>query len=142
MIRPLLEKDIKKIVDLEEKIFGETLGYEMINHELTNPLVWFLVIEENEIIGYIGGYFYDGAGEIINFLIDDIYQHQGYGTKLFNSLVEKAKTNNIKQITLEVKRSNTKGINFYRKNNFKEISVRKHYYKDGEDAIVMMKEIK
>lgn len=142
MIRPLLEKDIKKIVYLEEKIFGETLGYEMIHHELATPLVWFLVIEEKEVIGYIGGYFYDGVGEIINFLIDDIYQHQGYGTLLFNSLVEKAKINNIKQITLEVKRSNIKGINFYKKNNFKEISVRKHYYKDGEDAIVMMKEIK
>lgn len=142
MIRPLLEKDIKRIVSLEEKIFGETLGYEMIHHELNNPLVWFLVIEKEELIGYIGGYFYDGVGEIINFLIDDIYQHQGYGTKLFNGLIEKAKTNNIKQITLEVKQNNIKGINFYKKNGFKEISIRKHYYKDGENAIVMMKEIK
>lgn len=142
MIRPLKEEDISKVVILEEKIFGETLGYEMIHNELSNPLVWFLVLEEKEIIGYIGGYFFDGVGEIINFLIDDKYQHQGYGTILFNGLIEKAKQEGIKQITLEVKKTNIKGISFYQKNKFKEISIRKHYYKDGEDAIVMMKEIK
>ena len=143
MIRKLEEKDITKIVELEEKIFGETLGVEMLHSELSNPLVWFRVIEnENQVVGYIGGYFYDGAGEIINFLIDDIYQRKGYGTLLFNSLIEESRVAGIKQITLEVKETNIKGINFYTKNEFKQISVRKHYYKDGENALVMMKEIK
>ena len=59
-----------------------------------------------------------------------------------NSLIEESRAAGIKQITLEVKETNIKGINFYTKNEFKQISVRKHYYKDGENALVMMKEIK
>lgn len=142
MIRKVEEKDILRIVELEEQIFNETLGYEMIKNELNNPLVWFrLIEEENRIIGYIGGYFYLEDGEILNFLVDEKYQHQGYGTLLFNSIIEEAKNAGIKRVTLEVRESNTKGINFYHKNNFKQISIRKHYYKNGENAIVMMKEL-
>ena len=47
--------------------------------------------------------------------------------------------NNIERITLEVKETNEKGINFYKKNNFTQINVRKHYYKDDTNALVMMK---
>lgn len=142
MIRCLELKDIPTVVELEEEIFGESLGYEMLSEEISNPLIWFRVIEiDNEVIGYIGGYFFMDDGEIINFLINEKYQHMGYGTQLFNSIMDEAKSIGIKRVTLEVRRSNMKGINFYIKHNFKEISVRKHYYKNGEDALVMMKEL-
>lgn len=142
MIRKLELKDIEKIVKLEEDIFGESLGYEMLSEEIDNPLIWFRVIEvNNDVIGYIGGYFFMEDGEILNFLIEEEYQHLGYGTQLFNSIMDEASLIGIKRVTLEVRRSNKKGLNFYKKHNFKEISVRKHYYKNGEDAIVMMKEL-
>lgn len=141
MIRTLEQRDIKKIVKLEEEIFGETLGEEMLENELINPLVWFRVIEiKQEVVGYIGGYFYLEDGEIINFLIDKKYQRCGYGTLLFQSLLNEAKEKGVNKITLEVRKSNDPAINFYKKFGFKQILVRKHYYKNGEDAILMMKE--
>ncbi len=142
MIRPLEKKDIKKVVELEEKIFGETLGEEMLLNEINNPMVWFRVIEEkSEIIGYIGGYFYLEDGEILNFLIDENHQHLGFGSTLFGGLLQEAKQKGIKRVTLEVKSNNYKAIKFYKKFNFKQISIRKNYYKDKEDAIVMLKEL-
>jgi len=142
MIRKLEEKDVKKVVELEEKIFGETLGENMLINEINNPLVWFYVIlKDNDVIGYIGGYFFQDDGEILNFLIDEAYQHQGYGTKLFNFILEKARNESIKKVTLEVRKSNIIAQKFYTKNKFKEISIRKNYYKNGEDAIVMLKEL-
>lgn len=142
VIRKLTPNDVTTIVMLEEKIFGESLGEEMLLNELNNPLVWFYVIEEdNKVIGYIGGYFYLEDGEILNFLIDENYQHQGYGTKLFNFMMQKASNEGIKKVTLEVRVSNTSGRSFYVKQKFKEIFVRKNYYKNGEDAIVMLKEL-
>ena len=142
MIRPLEKKDIKKVVELEEKIFGETLGEEMLINEINNPMVWFRVIEEkSEIIGYIGGYFYLEDGEILNFLIDENHQHLGFGSTLFSGLLQEAKQKGIKRVTLEVKSNNYKAIKFYKKFNFEQISIRKNYYKDKEDAIVMLKEL-
>lgn len=142
MIRKLEKKDINRIVQLEEEIFGESLGYDIFMNEMDNPLIRFRVLEENnEIIGYIGGCFYFEEGEIYNFLIDKKYQHKGYGTMLITSLLDEIKKDGIKVVTLEVRHNNVNAYNFYLKFGFKEIAIRKHYYKNGDHALVMMKEL-
>ena len=52
------------------------------------------------------------------------YQRQGIGGKLIDSLVTKLKEENIKGLMLDVAKNNEKGVSFYRKCGFKEISVR------------------
>lgn len=142
MIRKLEKKDINRIVQLEEEIFGESLGYDIFMNEIDNPLIRFRVLEENnEIIGYIGGCFFSEEGEIYNFLIDKKYQHKGYGTMLITSLFDEIKKDGTKVVTLEVRHNNVNAYNFYLKLGFKEIAIRKHYYKNGDHALVMMKEL-
>lgn len=141
MIRKLQIKDIDSIVQMEMDNFKETLGKEMLQTEMNNPFVRFRVIlNKDQVIGYIGCYFYDEEGEILNFVIDKAYQHQGYGQLLFSALMDELKEDQVKKIILEVKENNEAGLNFYLKNEFTPISKRKHYYQDGSDAIVMMKE--
>lgn len=138
---PLIKDDIKQVVLLEEEFLGETLGEEMLSNELLNKAAIFLTAKDNmKVIGYIGGYFIENEGEILNFVVDEKYQRQGIGTALFNTLINSQ--NNIKKIILEVRENNQKAINFYLKMDFKKISIRKHYYKNGDHALVMMKEIK
>lgn len=133
-------KDIKQVILLEEQFLGESLGEEMILNELVNPNVCFLSAKDNEkVIGYIGAYTFDDSMEILNFVVDEAYQRQGVGSLLFNTLLNMY--DKTKSIVLEVRYNNEKGISFYKKNNFNVISIRKHYYKNGDDAIVMMKEI-
>ena len=136
----LESKDVKQVVLLEEQFLGESLGEEMILNELNNPNVCFLSAKDNEkVIGYIGAYTFDDSMEILNFVVDEAYQIQGIGSLLFNTLLNMY--DKTKSIVLEVRYNNEKGISFYKKNNFNVISIRKHYYKNGDDAIVMMKEI-
>lgn len=136
----LIKEDIKQVVLLEEEFLGESLWEEMLLNELTNPNVCFLSAKKrSQVIGYIGAYTFDESMEILNFVVDEAFQRQGVGTLLFNTLLNLyPKT---KSIILEVRYNNEKGIAFYKKNNFNVISIRKHYYKNGDDAIVMMKEI-
>ena len=136
----LESKDVKQVVLLEEQFLGESLGEDMILNELNNPNVCFLSAKDNEkVIGYIGAYTFDDSMEILNFVVDEAYQRQGVGSLLFNTLLNMY--DKTKSIVLEVRYNNEKGISFYKKNNFNVISIRKHYYKNGDDAIVMMKEI-
>ena len=140
IVRYLKEEDIKTVVELEEKYLHESLGEEMIRNELNNPIIKFWVVELNNLVlGYIGGCFCMGDGEILNFVIHGEYQRMGLGQMLFNEMIKYCHENNIERITLEVKETNEKGINFYKKNNFTQINVRKHYYKDDTNALVMMK---
>ena len=138
-IRLLQKEDIKKIVYLEESFLGETLGEEMLESELDSKVTKFYVATLNdEIVGYIGRYEFLGEAEILNFVVDETYQRQGIGQLLFNQV--ESDIQDLQKMTLEVRESNTKAINFYKKNGFKQISIRKHYYKNGEDAKVLIKE--
>ena len=137
-IRPLTKADIAQVVAMEATYLGETLGVEMLHNEIDNPVVTFLVIEiKDQVIGYIGGYFYQQEGEILNFVIHGLYQRQGLGQALWNELITRKHP---KRITLEVRQNNLNAIAFYQKNGFQQITVRKHYYQDGTDALVMIRE--
>lgn len=140
-VRKMEFRDIKKVVELEEKYLLETLGEKLLASELSekNNGVSFYVIENDDVvIGYIGRYYFFQEAEVLNFVVDESYQRQGYGQKLFDKMVEDMK--DVKKITLEVRASNIKGINFYTKNGFKQVGVRKRYYKNGEDALLLLKE--
>lgn len=140
-VRKMEFRDIKKVVELEEKYLLESLGEKLLASELSekNNGVSFYVIENDDVvIGYIGRYYFFQEAEVLNFVVDESYQRQGYGQKLFDKMVEDMK--DVKKITLEVRASNIKGINFYTKNGFKQVEVRKKYYKNGEDALLLLKE--
>lgn len=140
-VRKMEFRDIKKVVELEEKYLLESLGEKLLASELSekNNGVSFYVIENDDVvIGYIGRYYFFQEAEVLNFVVDESYQHQGYGQKLFDKMVEDMK--DVKKITLEVRASNIKGISFYTKNGFKQVGVRKRYYKNGEDALLLLKE--
>lgn len=141
-VRKMEFRDIKKVVELEEKYLLESLGEKLLASELSekNNGVSFYVIENDDVvIGYIGRYYFFQEAEVLNFVVDESYQRQGYGQKLFDKMVEDMK--DVKKITLEVRASNIKGINFYTKNGFKQVGVRKRYYKNGEDALLLLKEV-
>lgn len=140
-VRKMEFRDIKKVVELEEKYLLESLGEKLLASELSekNNGVSFYVIENDDVvIGYIGRYYFFQEAEVLNFVVDESYQRQGYGQKLFDKMVEDMK--DVKKITLEVRASNIKGINFYTKKGFKQVGVRKKYYKNGEDALLLLKE--
>ena len=140
-IDKLAKEDIPQVVLLEEQFLGETLGTEMLENELSNEFMCFLVAKESKkVLGYIGAYVVSDELEILNFVVDESYQRTGIGTSLFNEILKRYP--NANSVILEVREQNEKGINFYKKNNFNVISKRKHYYKNGDHALVMMKEIK
>ncbi len=138
-ISKLVEKDVLEIVNLELSILGETLGEEMILSELDSNFLTFLkIVDQDKIVGYIGFSNVFGEVEIINFLIIEAYQRMGLGQAVFDYMIKSI--GDYESITLEVKVNNQKGINFYLKNGFKEVSKRKNYYKDGSDALIYKKE--
>jgi len=53
-------------------------------------------------------------------------------------MLDMARSNNVREIFLEVRKSNTEAIKFYDKFNFKKMRERSSYYKNPvEDALVL-----
>ncbi len=70
--------------------------------------------------------------------IDPQYQGKGLGQALLFALLVSAWKRKLERATLEVKVSNQRAINLYKKFGFKEAGRRKGYYQDtGEDALIL-----
>ena len=138
-----LEKEhILEVVSLEERHLEETLGFEMLQAELHNKYAYFYVALDNEIvIGYIGAWIIEGTTDMINFVVDERYQHQGIGQALIKKIIEDSINNNSKEILLEVRDKNIQAIKFYQLQGFKEIAIRKEYYKNKDNALILRKEL-
>lgn len=135
------KKDISYIVCDEEKIFGKSLGYDMLEGELKNEMAHYFVLEEDEqLIGYIGTWLDLNNASILNFYIKKEYENKGYGSKLLNYSITYLENLGANLISLEVRESNTKARMLYEKFGFEFSYKRKFYYDNGEDAYVYIKE--
>ena len=138
MIRRINYDDVSKIVELENNTLGTTLGEKMIDMAIRSPLAYYYCyVENNKLLGYISTMFDGEIVEILNFCVDKEYQHQGIGKKLISYVLSYLNTLGAKSSILEVRESNINAINLYKKIGYKQISVRKNYYSNGENALVL-----
>lgn len=142
MIRRAKTSDINTIVNLEKQGLKQTLGYDFIFQEISsNPFAIYEVLEINQtVIGYIGYHVVDDKAEILNIVINQQYQGQGYGKKLLSEAIYHMITSHVLTITLEVRDSHVIARSLYESLGFIATYKRKNYYKN-EDAWVYIKEV-
>ena len=79
-----------------------------------------------------------------NIAVIEELRGKGIGTFMLNILFKRAKLSDLDTVLLEVRESNEIARKFYRDNGFKELSVRKNYYKaenGRENAVIMRLEV-
>jgi len=140
MIKKLTSDDIdyiEQIFNLENEIFKNSAfnkGYIETLIKGNNSFVYVYLIED-KICGYLMVLDSIDVYEILAIATVEEYRNKG----IAQELLDKIKT---KDIFLEVRESNQVAISFYKKNKFKEISVRKNYYSEpNENAIIMKLEV-
>lgn len=139
-ISELSKEDIQDILNIQKEQNIYISSEENILNDLEyTSFKYFTLKYKNKIIGYIS-FSYVIDIEIEAIVIKKDFQRLGLGTLLLNFVFEFAKTNNIENIFLEVRISNTPARKLYDKCDFKEINIRKNYYNDtNEDAIILLK---
>jgi ribosomal-protein-alanine N-acetyltransferase len=137
LIRPATKNDLSKISLIENRVFRFPWSNDEIRWELRSQHVAsnYVMLLEDNIIGYIFTHKIDKEVQILNFAIDTSYQHKGYGEEFFSYFMDQLDEDI--SIILEVRKSNFSAINLYLKFGFSELGIREKYYSDGEDAIVM-----
>ena len=81
-------------------------------------------IEQDRVLGYMSFYQVIDEIEIIRIGIIKSYQRSSYGSLL----IDEIKKLDVKKIFLEVSVQNKEAVNFYLKNGFQKIGIRKGYY--------------
>ena len=72
---------------------------------------------------------------------DPDLRRKGIGAALIREAEIRLSESGVSKVFLEVRAGNEPAVSLYEKCGFIRISVRKKYYKDGEDALLMVKDI-
>ena len=128
---------IEQIFNLEKEIFINSAfnkSYMETLIKADNSFIYAYLIDE-KVCGYLMVLDSIDVYEILAIATVEEYRNKG----IAQELLDKIKT---KDIFLEVRESNQVAINFYKKNKFNQISIRKNYYSEpNENAIIMKLEV-
>ncbi len=140
MIKKTSSDDYEVLTKLEQECFPkEAWTFDQIksHHQLQNSLLYFREDKSLEPIGYLIYLENSYEIEILRIGVVADFRRNGIANQLLDFLESLRKK---REILLEVKSENFAAIGLYQKKGFINFAVRKRYYPDGKDAILMKKE--
>jgi [ribosomal protein S18]-alanine N-acetyltransferase len=102
----------------------------------------FVADLKGDVAGYAVFWSVLDQGELGNVAVDDEIRGHGIGTKLIQAVLDCADERGVREVFLEVRKSNVRAQDLYKSFGFSEVGRRKNYYLEPlEDALVMKKVI-
>jgi ribosomal protein S18 acetylase RimI-like enzyme len=160
---PVSSHDLIQLARVEKELFQEdAFGIFVLLHYLQNNVFFEKIIDEKDaIIGF--GIITKFDPEVLNpkerdliniikvpnkqiaHLVDIAIRKEfwnlGYGSCLLQHFYKELSKKKYKILYLEVDSSNTRAIRFYTQHSFTSIGVIKSYYSNGNNAILMVKQL-
>lgn len=164
-VRRASKEDVPSVIAVNLRSLPENYWYGFYEYILLNWPESFLVAEvDDSVVGYamsrveetadplllgVAGGDLEAArlqlveprrvGHLISIAVLGEYRGRGIGSALLSQTMEVMRgVYMVGSLFLEVRVSNTPAINLYRKYGFKTVRRVPHYYRDGEDAYVMV----
>ena len=122
-IKQVKKGDLLKLIEIDKDIFDYPASIKDFENYFKEDTIKIWKISIQKIIGFVIFYHVRNEIEIIQIGIMKSCQRKNYGSLI------------VKKIFLEVSVENTQAINFYLKNGFKQIGIRKAYYKVNKKRI-------
>lgn len=142
LIIDCVKDNIDTICEIDKTSSCYNWTEKMFTEELKNENSSFKVLFlDNTIAGYIIYHIIIDEAEILNIVIDNKFKRQSLGKYLLEQTLNEISKQNVKTIFLEVGEKNVPAINLYSKFGFKQYNTRNNYYKNGENAILMKKQL-
>lgn len=139
MTRYMTIEDLDAVMEIERRVFidpwsRKSYEFEIIENQYSLPLV---LEYGGNIVGYAVVWQVYEEFHIASLAIAPDQQGRGWGKYLLATLLKLA--DNADYALLEVRPSNTRAIRMYEQFGFTCLGIRKRYYQNGEDAVVMRK---
>ncbi|MGY0374398.1 ribosomal protein S18-alanine N-acetyltransferase [Clostridium sp. JNZ J1-5] len=139
-ICPMDESNVIDVLEINNICFNPPWSLESLKNELRNKFTRYIIVKKDDIvIGYAGIWIIIDEAHITNIAVDPDFRGIGAGNVLIENIIDICKELEIPSITLEVRETNTVAKNLYKKYGFIEEGIRKNYYEDGTNAVLMWK---
>lgn len=143
---PMQEADLAEVLELEQTVYPHPWSMANFVDSLASAYqAWVLRDPDGELLGYFLLMAIVDEAHLLNVAVSAERQGQGLGRFLLNQAVACARGLGMESMLLEVRPSNERALEIYRRYGFQTIGRRKGYYpaanQQREDAIVMRFEL-
>ena len=130
--------DLEQMKNTLYSDFDNFWSYNVLKQELQNENTTYVIAKENsEVVGFAGISVCLDEATLNNIVVKKSFRNKKIGTLLLKSLIELFESFDLLCLNLEVNENNIYAINLYKHFGFEEICIRKNYYSNGENAIIM-----
>ncbi len=141
-IQDATARDLPRILEIERLCFPAPWTLASFERELTLPFSRIMLAIPDaarapSFVGFLCRWLIADECHILNIAVHPESRRLGIGSVLMTEAINEAKSTGTNVVTLEVRRSNLAARQLYRKFEFEERRLRRHYYGPGEDAIIM-----
>lgn len=138
------KEDLLGVSEIENESFVEPWSKDQLISDIVyNPYLKTIVaFNDNVIVGFVIYLITFNSSTIYQIATRKEYRNKGIASSLLNEMEKtfiKDGKDKVEFVTLEVRKSNLAAQNLYKKNGYEEITIKKNYYTNGEDAIYMVK---
>ncbi|HEY8427144.1 MAG TPA: ribosomal protein S18-alanine N-acetyltransferase [Sandaracinaceae bacterium] len=139
-VRAMRARDAAEVAALSARCFGASAWSAAdLEAELARDFAEVWVARSHPaapIEAYAIAWFAD-EGELLTVGVEPAARRRGLGRALVERVQASARERGVRWLTLEVRRGNAAAVALYEALGFATIDVRRRYYADGEDALVM-----
>jgi [ribosomal protein S18]-alanine N-acetyltransferase len=140
-IRSFRDEDLNQVKTIEKASFTDPYSDPLFRFLKFKVGDGFIVAQREGIVGYAISEVHGDQGHIISMAVSPEFRRAGVGGALLQETIKRLGPK-VKEIYLEVRVGNEAAIGLYKKFSFKKTGERKvRYYPDGEDAMVMAKNV-
>jgi ribosomal-protein-alanine N-acetyltransferase len=137
-------EDLAHVSDIERRSYDFPWSHGIFRDCLLAGYQCVVLERDGDVTGY--GILSVAAGEahILNLCIEPSYRSHGYGERLLDEILFRARTSSVREIFLEVRPSNANALALYKKKGFYVVANRPAYYQSREgreDATVLSKKL-
>jgi ribosomal-protein-alanine N-acetyltransferase len=144
VIRLMRHDDLSHVSDIERRSYDFPWSHGVFRDCLLAGYQCVVLERDSGVAGY--GILSVAAGEahILNLCVEPAFRSHGYGERMLDEILFRARTSSVREIFLEVRPSNMHALALYKKKGFYQVANRPKYYQahEGrEDAAILAKKL-
>lgn len=136
----MAHEDLANVADIERRSYDFPWNHGVFRDCMLAGYYCLVLEHGNSVVGYAILSVAAGEAHVLNLCVDPAFRGLGYGERMLEELIDRARAVDVAAMFLEVRPSNVAALALYRKKGFKKIAKRPAYYqaKGGrEDADVL-----
>jgi ribosomal-protein-alanine N-acetyltransferase len=143
-MRSMTHEDLVTVSDIERRSYEFPWSHGVFRDCLLAGYQCIVLEHNRKVVGYSILSVAAGEAHILNICIDAAWRSLGFGERLLDEVLLRARAAAVREILLEVRPSNKHALALYKKKDFHKVAKRPAYYQAShgrEDAEVLVKKL-